>query len=76
MNGLRAVLMRHVSSVDGIQADVLLIEPNGDEHRVRCLCKHDGSTDIGGDGEMIAFLNEKFGSQTVWALSRQVTLST
>lgn len=75
MNGLRAVLMRHVPSPDGIQADVLLIEPNGDEHRVRCLCKDDGSTDIGGDGEMISFLTDKYGEQTVWALSRQITLS-
>ena len=74
MNGLRAVLLRHVPSVDGIQADVLLIEPNGDEHHVRCLCKHDGTTDIGGDGEEIAYLNEKFGSQTVWTLSRRVTV--
>lgn len=75
MSGLRAVFMRHVPSADGKQADVLLIEPNGDEHRVRCLCKHDGSTDIGGDGETISFLAEKYGEQTVWALSRQMTLS-
>ena len=67
--------MRHVPSDDGTQADLLLIEPNGDEHVVRCLCRNDGSTDIGGDGQMVDYLNEKYGSQTVWALSRQVTLS-
>ncbi|MBN9500499.1 MAG: hypothetical protein BGO01_07745 [Armatimonadetes bacterium 55-13] len=74
MNGLRARLLEHVPSPDGTQADVLLIEPNGDEHRVRCLCKRDGTTDLGGDGEMVAFLNDKYGEQTVWALARQMTL--
>lgn len=74
MNGLRARLLEHVPSPDGPQADVLLIEPNGDEHRVRCLCKRDGTTDIGGDGEMVAFLNDKYGDQSVCGLARQVTL--
>lgn len=74
MNGLRARLLEHVPSPDGTQADVLLIEPNGDEHRVRCLCKRDGTTDLGGDGEMVTFLNDKYGEQTVWALARQMTL--
>lgn len=75
MNGLRALFMRHVPSADGTQADVLLIEPNGDEHRVRCLCKPDGSTELGAEGETVSFLADKYGEQTVWALTRQMTLS-
>ena len=76
MSGLRAVLMRHVPSPDGPQADVLLIEPNGEEHQVRCLCKSDGTTDLGviGDGGRLTYLEDKYGSQVVWALSRQLTL--
>lgn len=74
MIGLRARLLEHVPSPDGTQADILLIEPNGDEHRVRCLCKRDGTTDLGGDGELVTFLNDKYGEKTVWALARQMTL--
>ena len=48
---LGARVMRLVDSPDGKQADIMLIEPNGDEHLVRCLCKQDGTMDIGGDGE-------------------------
>jgi hypothetical protein len=75
MNGLRALLINRVLSQDGPQADVLLVEPNGDEHLIRCLCRHDGTTEIGGDGQMVEYLNHKYGDQTVWALSRQIALS-
>ena len=74
MNGLQAKLLGYVPSPDGTQADLLLLEPNGNENRVRCLCKRDGSTDIGGDAERVDYLNTKYGSQTVWTLSRQITL--
>lgn len=65
-----------MDSPDGPQADVRLIEPNGDEHTIRCLCRFDGTTDlgIGGDGSDLAYLNDKYGDQVIWALTRQVTL--
>lgn len=77
MNGLRAELMRRVPSPDGPQADVILIEPNGTEHQVRCLCKPDGTTDIGvmGGAERLLDLEERYGAQVVCALSRQITLA-
>jgi hypothetical protein len=74
MQGLRAKLIEHVPSPEGTQADVVLIEPNGDEHPVRCLCRRDGTTDIGGDGQMLAFLNRKYGEQSVCSMARQITL--
>lgn len=74
MNGLRAHLIESQNSSEGLQAELMLVEPNGDEHRVRCLCKADGSTEICGDGESIDYLHEKYGERTVWALSRQTTL--
>lgn len=62
--GLRARLIRYVPSPDGRQGDVALIEPNGDEHEVRCLIKSDG-TEIGGEGESLHYLNEKYGDAEV-----------
>lgn len=74
MQCLRARLIEHVPSPEGTQADVVLIEPNGDEHTVRCLCRRDGTTELGGDGQMLAFLNHKYGDQSVCSLARQITL--
>jgi len=77
MAGLSARKLQTVPSNEGIQADVALTESNGDEHVVRCLCKFDGTTDIGdpNSGETLKYLSDRYGDQTVWALSRQVTLA-
>ena len=74
MEVLRARLLEPVPSPEGIQADLLVIEPNGDESPVRCLCKHDGTTDIGGDPEAIAFLSAKYGDVSLCGVARQATL--
>ena len=76
MNVLRAQLIGYVDSDDGTQADLLLIEPNGDKHRVRCLYKRDCSTDIGeeGDGQALAYLNERYGPEVVCTVSRRATI--
>lgn len=69
--------MRLVPSPDGRQADVLLIEPSGEEHQVRCLCKPDGSTELGvmGGPERLVHLSEEYGPQVVCSLARQITLA-
>lgn len=76
MNHLQAVLMRKVPSDDGPQADVLVIEPDGTEHQVRCLCRSEGETELGelGDGARLRDLQEKYGQQVIFALTRYVTL--
>lgn len=76
MQGLQARFLRFVPSTEGTQADLMLTEPNGDEHLVRCLCRPSGSTDIGevGDGETLGYLNDRYGSQVVCALCRHATL--
>ncbi|MCB8933051.1 MAG: hypothetical protein M9921_14500 [Fimbriimonadaceae bacterium] len=76
MNHLRAELMRKVPSNEGPQADVLIIEPDGTEHQVRCLCRG-GETVLGelGDGQRIPLLEEKYGAQVLVALTRHVTLN-
>jgi len=66
---IRARLIEYVPSPDGKQADVALIEPNGDELCVRCLVI--GMTaEIGGDGEALRYLFEKYGKRDV-ALAAQ-----
>ena len=74
--GLRVRLIERVESADGTQAIVALIEPNDDEHQVRCLCRRDGSTEIAevGEGEIISYLGDRYGEQVVWALCRATTL--
>ena len=76
MPGLRAVVMRPVPSPDGKQADLLLTEPDGKEHQVRCLCLHGGGTEISDldGGSRLRHLNQAYGDQMVWALCRQITL--
>jgi hypothetical protein len=74
MGDLRARLVKPVPSLDGVQADVVLIEPNGDEYLVRCLCRLDGSTEIGGDPVVIAFLNEKYGDQALCGVAREAAM--
>ncbi len=77
MCNLRARLLQHVLSSEGPQADIALIEPNGDEYKVRCLCKSDGTTDLGAatNPDMLGYLNGRYGAQTVSGLARSVTLS-
>ena len=77
-NGLQALLMRPEPSAHGVQATVLLVEPSGNELQVRCLCKPDGTTELGvfdgpaGLNELI----ESYGRETVVSLARQVALAT
>lgn len=75
MAGLTAKLVAYVFSPDGPQADIELVEPNGDAHRVRCLCRGEG-TELGeiGDGQGIAYLNERYGPAQVCAVARNLTL--
>lgn len=52
--------------LDGeIQAEVILIEPNGDEHTVSCTSFSDGHLEVTGDGEMLDYLNDRYTPQGV-----------
>ncbi len=71
---LHSRVVRLVDSPDGKQADIMLIEPNGDEHPVRCLCKPDGTMDLGGDGEVLAYLNHRYSPAVVGQTARAAIL--
>jgi len=64
-------LIRYVASPDGVQADIALIEPNGEEHQVRCLCRATG-TEIGGDDYTLLYLNERYSPEAVWQTASRV----
>lgn len=70
---LRARKIVDVPSPDGPQADLVLIEPNGDECPVRCLIRPD-RTEIAGDGDSIDYLNTKYGEPNVCSAARQAVL--
>lgn len=74
VKGLQAQKIRPLFSNSGTQAELLLIEPNGDKHPVRCLCKFDGSLEIFGETDMVGYLNYRFGRDAVAAVARDATL--
>jgi len=73
MSELRGRFVCDVPSDDGRQADVMIIEPNGDEHLVRCLVRPN-QTDIGGNPEILQYLNERYGIQAVYKAALAATL--
>jgi hypothetical protein len=60
-----------VASPRGKQAEVWLVEPNGDEHLVRCLVLSSG-VEIGGDGDTLAYLNDRYGAAAVSLTAKSV----
>jgi len=70
---LTAKVLAHVPTPEGPQADLLLIEPNGDSTQVRCLAKESG-TEIAGESDYIDYLNRRYGPQMVSLTARWATL--
>jgi len=77
MTGLKGEFMRFVPSNDGVQAELFLIEPTGEELQVRCLCRHNGKIDIGviGDPQHFERMVKTYSPDVVFGVSRHVTLS-
>lgn len=73
MESLTSRFLKEVPSPDGLQAELLLVEPNGDEHHVRCLARQQG-TDIFGDGEMLGYLNGRYGDREVCLVARDAVI--
>lgn len=66
MQPLQARWVAAVPSVEGRQADLLLVEPNGDEYAVRCLVKPDRKIDLGGQPQDIEYLCARYGTAIVF----------
>ena len=71
--GLTGRLIRYVYSREGPQADVAIIEPNGDQYEVRCLLRKDG-TDIQGDRTTMAYLNARYGDRELCLTAQGVVM--
>ena len=56
----------------GPQAEMFLIEANGDEHWLRCLARPDGKTDIFGNTEELFYLNNRYTPKIICSLARGV----
>lgn len=76
MKWLTAELVDRNTTDEGVQSTILMTEPNGDQHRMQCICRQDGTTDLreSDEGSQIDYLNERYGPQVVCALSRFVAL--
>lgn len=77
MTGLKAEFMRFVPSPDGPQAELFLIEPDGKELQVRCLCRKDGKIDVGVIGDKLEFerILGFYSPAVVFSIAKHVTLS-
>ena len=70
---LRAEVVEWAEMQDGVHARVRIIEPNGDATDAMCICRMD-STEIGGDSELLGFLNDRYGDVEVWNAVRRAVL--
>lgn len=68
-SALRARKICPVYSPRGEQAEVVLIEPNGDEHQVRVLLAPE-VTEINGVMEVLNYLNHRYGPESVLAAAK------
>ncbi|HJP82581.1 MAG TPA: hypothetical protein VJ835_03670 [Fimbriimonadaceae bacterium] len=73
---LRARVVKSLPDHDGPEADLKLIEPNGDAYLLRCRCRMDGSVEIGrvGLGDELNYLNRRYGIGEVCSVCREAIM--
>lgn len=72
---LRAFAIRREQTERGLEADVIVVEPNGDVHRISCVCAATG-TEIGADGPIVPYLDARYGNQVFCGtVRRAVTMA-
>jgi hypothetical protein len=57
---LSARAVQRIETSEGVIAEVVVIEPNGDEYVVKCLCRDEGTT-VDGEDDALSYLNERYG---------------
>ena len=57
---LNARAVNRIETSEGVIAEVVVIEPNGDQYIVNCICRKEGTT-VDGEGDALSYLNERYG---------------
>jgi hypothetical protein len=70
---LSARALHRIETPEGIMADVIVVEPNGDETVVRCTCRSEGTT-VDGEGDALHYLNERYGDVVFCTAVRDAAL--
>ena len=73
---LTGQLVHRLPSSEGKMGLIILVEENGDQYKLVCLCRLDGTTTISeeGDGRNLAYLNDRYTSQVVCLVARDAVL--
>jgi hypothetical protein len=72
-NTLTARVVNRVETDGSVIADVVVCEANGDEYTVHCICRPDG-TEVGGSGDDLKYLNERYGDVYFCTTIREAAL--
>lgn len=77
MARLNGYFLKEAESDEGICAEILLIEDNGDSYHLRCLCRQNGTIDLceWGDGKVVNYLDERYGPEMVFLTARDTVLN-
>jgi hypothetical protein len=70
---LTANVIERVRTPDGVVADLVVIEPNGDKTYLRCTC-FPTSTEVDGDRELVGYLNNRYGDRAFSQTLRRAAL--
>jgi len=57
---LSARAVNRIETSEGVIAEVVVVEPNGDEYVVNCICRQEGTT-VDGEGDALSYLNLRYG---------------
>lgn len=70
---LSARAIHRIETAEGVIAEVVVIEPNGDEYVVKCLCRDEGTT-VDGEGDALSYLNERYGDVAFCTAVREAAM--
>jgi hypothetical protein len=70
---LTANVIERIRTPDGIVADLVVVEPNGDRTYITCTV-FPTTTEVDGDGELLAYLNERYGDVNFCQTVRKAAL--
>ena len=70
---LNARAIHRIETSDGVIAEVVVVEPNGDEYVVKCLCLEEGTT-VDGEGDALSYLNERYGDVAFCTVVRNAAM--